>query len=440
MVQYLKDSDFEIRASLGIVKDYYATDPENIVDRPSDYNMFLEMYTSDPVLSSAIDTTVDVGGGTKFHFEGKNKAAIKKLDDLFVNTLDFDIVLRNLIYCMIIYGDAYLEVRYIDGAPSELHSLEPTEMKIRYDKHGEILGFVQESLAYPDQKVYFTPDEVIHFSLKNIGSRVYSYEPFKPIMREYITKKYANHYMSSIFANFPPRLLYTMKTASKEQTKNFIEILKKAKRSPNKDLVGWGDIEMQQAGVFDFSKGLVDILNYLRSEILMITKVPPIWMGIPDNSNRSNSEAQIRSFETRVKSILNKIASAINKKLLPIIGHSVKSAKFVFEPFTLTEEKSSLDNAKVLKDIGLDDDTIIEYIRSKGVNLRVEASIKEVENTNIFKENNTTEGNSNRGADSNSEGRKTILDANGVSAAGKKKTEEKDAKLRTALPSTAQFW
>ena len=439
MVQFLNDEDFQLRASLGFVKDYYKESDNNIVQPPQDYDLLLDMYENDPVLAAAIDTTVDVASSTGFHFEGKNSKVIDKLTDLFLHDLDFDMVLPNIVYSMLIYGDAFLEIRKKKGVPSELHALETTEMKIKYDEHGEVLGYVQESPSFPDKKVYFSVDEVIHIKMKSIGSRVYSYTPLKPVMRDYATKKYADHYLSSIFVNFPPRLLYVLKTANKDQTKNFIEILKKAKANPSKDLVGFGDIDLKQAGVFDFSKGLVDILNHLRTNILMLTKVPPIWLGIPDSSNRSNSEAQICSFESRVKSILKKVESEINKQLLGYMGYSRKNVTFRFNAFSLSEEKNIIENAKNLKEIGLDLDSVLEYLKTKGVSLSNKAKIEE-QKENLLKQNNTDLKN-NRGADTNGTGRKTVLDDKGVSEAGKKKREKQASNMRSAsLPESSRYW
>ncbi|MEA2035888.1 MAG: phage portal protein [Nanoarchaeota archaeon] len=425
MVEYITTEELNIRASSGIVKDYYKESHDNTVSSPTDYNLLLDMCESDPVLTTALDTTVDVGSAHGFRFLGKNNRTTKELQELFEDTLDFDLVSQNIMYSMLIYGDAFLEIRKLDGAPSELHVLETTEMKIQYDKHGEILGYIQTPISEPSSKVHFSVDDVVHFKLKSIGSRVYSYTPLKSIMRDYSTNKFANSYLANIFKNFPPRLLYVLKTANKEQTKMFIENLKRAKNTPHKDLVGWGEIETKETGVFDFSKGLVEILNHLRTSILMITKVPPIWIGIPDNSNRSNSEAQIRSFETRIKSVQNKIASAINKQLLPALGFSPKNVKFAFNSFSLMEEKSIMNNAKVMKDIGIDDDSVLDYILARGIKLREDAKIEKPEpmmGAGVPGEE-SEDGDSNRGADSNGEGRKTQLDQNGVSEAGKKKRE-----------------
>ncbi len=421
MVGYIDVNDVEIRASLGLVKDYYKENVDFSVEPPANYDLLLDMFENDTVLTTAIDTTVDVGTSSGFTLYGKNKRSIESVTTMFEDTLDFDRVIQNIFYSMLIYGDAFMEIRWMDGKPDELFCLETTEMKIMYDEHGTILGYVQTPVG-STKKIYFKPDEVVHFKLKEIGSRVYSYTPFKSIMREYSTKKYASNYLSRIFVNFPPRLLYVLKTASKDQTKAFIQNLKQAKAQPHKDLVGWGEIEVKETGVFDFSKGLTDILNYLRTELLMITKVPPIWVGIPDDSNRSNSEAQIRSFETRIRAIQKKIESSVNRQLIPALGLS--KIKLRFNPFSLMEEKSIIEIAEKMRTIGIDGDSVLSYIRGKGLVLPDGAKIEDpVVNTPAGEQ-------PNRGADSGS-GRKTKLDGNGVSEAGKKKRES--TQVRTSI-------
>lgn len=361
--------DVELRSSLGIVKNYFKT-KDDVQIPTSNYDLLFDMYANDAVLTTAIDTTVDVATAKGYSFVGDNKRAVKELTKLFDDVLDFDEILPNIVAQMLIYGDSFLELRRFDNAVKELHSLETTEMFIRYDEHGKVLGYVQRPYGSigsspTSSKIGFATNNIIHFALKRIGSGLYSKTPFQSIYKEYATKKRSIGWLSQIFTNYPPRLMYILKNASKGQVKNFVDNLKVAKNNPHKDMIALGDTEVKQTGFSDFNPGLVEVLNYLRSEILMITKVPPIWVGLPDNSNRANSDAQIRSFETRVKSIQKKIESQVNKKLLHELGH--KNVKFQFNPFSLTEENLILTNAKVLLDIGTTTNSLQEYLVSKGI-------------------------------------------------------------------------
>lgn len=392
--------DVELRSSLGIVKNYFHS--KDYVQEPnSNYDLLFDMYQKDAVLTTAIDTTVDVATAKGYSFVGNSDRELKSLTKLFNDVLDFDNILPNIISQMLIYGDSFLELRRFNNVIKELHSLETTEMFIRYDVHGKILGYVQRPMGNIFQngkkrEIPFQSENIIHFALKKIGSGIYSKTPFESIMREYATKKRSISWLSQIFTNYPPRLMYILKNASKGQVKNFVDNLKIAKNNPHKDMIALGDTEVKQTGFADFNPGLVEVLNYLRSEILMITKVPPIWVGLPDDSNRANSDAQIRSFETRVKSIQAKIESALNKSLLPALGY--KNAKFRFNPFSLTEENMILANAKILLDLGTKEESLQAYLIEKGIHVELKTEEDKLKSVQAFS-NQTDNNNSNTNND-----------------------------------------
>ena len=418
MVRFFTEKESDTRASMGIVKDYLQNVTDDKQEPESSYDLLLDMFENDAVLTTAVDTTVDEVTNNGYMIIGKNKKESKRIHELLNEDLDFDRVIRNIIYSMLIYGDAFMEIRRTDGEVSELHPLETTEMLIRYDKHGDILGYVQRPKSQ-EAEVPFLPDEVIHFRFKWIGSRVYSYTPFKSIMREYSTKKYAQTYLSRIFVNFPPRLMYTLANANKDQVKFFMENLKNAKNNPHKDLVGLGEIDVKETGMPNFQSGLVEILDYLRSEISMVTKVPPIWLGIPDTSGRSSGEAQIKSFESRIKSIQRNIESTFNKQFLKVIATA--PLKMVFHPVSLMNEEMVFKNAEIMKNIGVDVNSILFYLKEKGMRIPVDAKVEKPE---------PPMGSPFGGDQAKGEDNRPGLNENGTSPEGARKAKEADQKIR----------
>ena len=55
------------------------------------------------------------------------------------------------------------------------------------------------------------------FSWKRIGSQVYPYANLEPIAKTYVSSLRAHDYLQQIFLNMPPKLMYILKNASKEQ-------------------------------------------------------------------------------------------------------------------------------------------------------------------------------------------------------------------------------
>src|SRR3990167_10428177 len=129
------------RSSQGIVKDFYssASDPSSSFNPPPYlYKTLMDMVMADPILFTAVNLTVDLVTYRGYSFIGKNERAIKEAYDLFENKLDFDQVIDNITWQLITYGDAFLEIRWNKSKTEvmELHPLETSEMRIKFDEHG----------------------------------------------------------------------------------------------------------------------------------------------------------------------------------------------------------------------------------------------------------------------------------------------------------------
>lgn len=377
----------ETRSSQGYVKDFGFKFGSDVVTglKPADihYDILLDMFRNDPVLSTAIDITVDAVTNNSFKFIGDNDRLVKETTKLFFEVYDFDRVLDNIIYSLLIYGDSFLEIREESGKPIELHPLETSEMHINYDEHGEVTSYMQIPPGKTSTKIVFSPDSVIHFRLKWIGSRVYSYNPCEPIAKSFSTKIFAYNYLSQIFENLPPKLMYILNSASDDQKKEFVANLRKVKTNPHEDIViktsndkGFDTREFQ----VKFDTGLVQIIEHLRKEVLMIHRVPPIWVGMIQEGNRSTAEALIYPFELRVRKLQHILSSDINKFLLPKLG--IKNLEFRFNPIAFSSELSILQNAQIMKTLGLEaegEHPIVYYLKQKGIEIPNNSTIPSAE-------------------------------------------------------------
>ncbi len=386
------DSLVDIRASKGIVKDYAPATDNQIVQPPNDYGILLDMFRNDPVLWTAIDLTTDMVTYNGFNFTGRedkakeNKRLIKIANNKFRDDLDFDQVMKNTLTQLLYYGDSFLYLKTEGGKVTEIHPLETTEMLIEHDKFGEIVGYQQRPNRTNNKTLWipFTAEEVIYFRLHWIGSRVYSYSPFESTVRGYRTKLFGNDYLEKIFTNLPPKIMYFLNGANKEQRDNFLQLLIKAKTNPRLDLVSYGmegrgksEVELIQVA---FNNGLIEVLDYLRREVLMVTRVPPHWIGMVEGTNRGIGENVIIPFETKVKKIQQVFASVVNKELMPRLGFS--NLTFKFNAISLMDEKIVFENAQILKGLGLThpdkkQNPLLIYLRSKGIQLPVGTEINE---------------------------------------------------------------
>lgn len=385
----LNEKEMQVRASSGFAWRHVNVAEGQPQLPPDPVVVLADMIDNDNVLSAAFDATVDVVTMNGYQFQGDNQRELKRIKKMFDDVLDFDQVLDNVLY-QLFRGDSYLELvennrGSMDEPPSdsviprfEVHPLESREMEIEFDEHGEVIQYWQKPRSSAREPVSFPRESVIHFRMKWVGSSPYSQNPLKSISRPLQTKRSGLVYLQSIFENFPPKLMYVLRNANKAQADAFMSQIRTAKIDPSRDIVAWGDADAKQTGVDLFQRGLVDILEYLRKEIAMITRIPPSWLGIREAGGRGQGETETLAFLSRVKKIQQKVASQINRELLPKLGF--KNIKFVFNPVTLGDEKKSLEVAKMLKEMQLEDDDVLHYLHEKGIQIPSDASFKEFDN------------------------------------------------------------
>ena len=422
----------EVRASTGIAYGYTSNGDETQIP-PTDIDILADVIDGDNVLSAAFDATVDVATMNGYGFYGDEVEAAKAQDD-FDNILNFDETLDN-IYYQLLRSDAYIELVSTNKGPLpfEVHPLESREIEIVFDEHGEPIKYVQKPKHSDVIEVEFDADKIIHIRNKWIGSNPYSQNPFKSIERPLRVKRAGLIYLQSIFQNFPPKLLYILKQANLDQSKAFQSQLRVVKNTPGRDMVAFGDADVKETGINLFQKGLVDILEYLRREIAMITRIPPSWVGIRDGGGRGQSETETLSFLSRIKKLQQKIESAINKYLLPKLGY--KNIKFKFHPVSMTDEKAVMEVAERMKNMLLEDEVILHYMTEKGIQIPVDAKFKEpIQNVSspVLQKNKDLMPSRNR-KDAMIDPKGSSMTEMGVSSEGTKKLEAKQMKMRSAI-------
>ena len=358
------DSLLQVRSSKGIAKDYT---PSNSIPTPATFALstFLDMMRNDPIISTCMDITTEAVTANGYYFypaeEGDEDQA-KEAKFYFDDVLNFDIEQDNIVNCLFLFGDCAVEMRSNSRKVNEVHALEMTELAIDYDSHGEILRFIQNPNSQKRQE--WPASDVMFIQMRRIGSKVESYYPLESISVSYSNLIYGNNYLLNIFKNLPPKLLYVLENADRATRKDFINNLRLGKVDPGVDLVINGKADVKNIS-YDFKSGLLEVLHYLRSQVLMITRVPPVWVGIVDDGNRSNSEASITAFDKRVLKIQQRIASAINRDLLPKCSFNKVYFKYHNPSFKM--EKEVLENAERLKNMGLNPVALARYLNNRGI-------------------------------------------------------------------------
>lgn len=405
-----------MRASRGIVKDFPLTTHTDYSQPPVDYNVLRAMSENDGLINSALQLTTDMVTNNGFEIIGKNKRAITEFSDRLEHDLDYDNVIANITYQLLLYGDAYLELVFDGtGTVTELHPLETSEMKLDFDKHGQVKRIIQVPLSNVKKEIIFDPETIVRYTFRNVGSRVYSDTMMRSIASVWSTRNQSLYYLKQLFKNNPQLAVHLLRGADKNAKKEFLADLDFARQRAVADVVVYGmndksDHKVTEVGA-RFQAPFVEHLKELRKEVLTIFRIPPHWMGMLDGANRGIGENVTIPFEAQVKKIQHRIDSQNNRELLPKLGE--KNLKIRFKPPTIVDEKLIIANAQTMKGLGLDSETVIEYMKEKGYPLRPGAVIEDPE----------PEPDSGKEIDDGK--MKTNLNKDGTSDAGKAKLVKK---------------
>ncbi len=443
------EPEVNIRTSRGLVKDII--DSASSVREPlTEYKVMLDLIHQDPVLARAFDIIVDFSTYNGYDFIGGAVKTRNKLRDLFYSKLNYNQVQTNIMYGLCYYGDQFLELRKENSiVPNELWPLETTEMRIQYDSHGKVerywqrpfsmSGLTPVEIAEKEQShgIPFDPDEVIHFRMKWIGSQVYSYNPTTPASTAIATKLYAQNYLMKIFMNMPPRYHMHLAGIGKQQFNEAKREFQSAKTNYSKAIAMTRSSDPQSRPTITkieppYDQTLLDVMKYLRNEVLTITGVPRSWVQESANENRGITEAEQRPFDVRIKAIhRNVIEPPINNKLLPLLGYSrvpsgtENKLMLRYNEISVKGETEILQNAGLLRDMGLKPKALVRYLDEKGI---VGLDPTDFDETQLRK--NMELNPSRERMDKNKEDMTSELDEKGVSKEGEAKIKEQDMSTR----------
>jgi len=375
-MKIISKDDLVLEASRGYVRDWYSSvTTMGDINKPH-FDTAMEVFRKEPVVNAAMKSISDEIIKNGFAIKSDNKKLKKLIEKELVKKYRFNRLLRQMVYNLVIYGNSFIEIVYNGETPTELHILEATEMEIVIDEHGEVLAYIQK---HQEKSVTFTPDECVHVSIDNITTSPWGEVDVKGLYKTVAAKQFLEKFIRELFQYNKFRDAYKMGNASQDQIKHFVSDLKYGREFTDKEHIIEGEeIERIPGRGFENLNNLVDILDYYRQQILTHLRVPPIIAGIPDNANRSNSEVQARrSFFTRIKALQNVIQEELTAELFPKMGWD--AATFEFPPLDKTIEKDDIEIITALKDIGIDDESLLQYIRDVGIQLRPEAKIEKPE-------------------------------------------------------------
>ncbi len=348
-------------------------------DITRNWNTYEKLYLEYTDTQAHLDIITALVVGNGFRFVGDERGV--KLCEEFAKQVNLHQVLENCVLTCLIFGNSYaVIVRDDNNLPTvennfgiSLFVPHPQKMKIIVNKYGDVdyywydpnANFVGE----PEYKL--DPRFVMHFKLKNYADKPYGLSLLHSAYSVLKIKKLIEQ-MSAVMAfRSSHGLLWakveltekdnavnpeTGRTFAEEKLEQIARVLSnRVKESGDKitianNFVFDQTVELKNLAVQNDFTGVSKVLEHLQNQVDRALKVPRVFLGEPEGSNRATSYNQLLVFKLFIESIQRKFEAEINRKLMPLIADGVE---FRFNP-PLKEDISELvDQATKLYQYGI---------------------------------------------------------------------------------------
>lgn len=281
---------------------------------------------------------------------------------------NFDIALRKIALNCRLYHKAFVELVYDTISHSgqtkkvvkEFYVLHTPTIIPVMDKHGNVKEYIQR---VGTDEVKFSKDELVEIEVYPSTASYWGHYDILGLYEVVVTKQLLEQYVDFLFrqAKIVP-YWSTEQQITKEAYQTFLENLKKLKNNPAGELVAQGKIERKFIESFKFLEDIENYVDYLRSKIYEYFGIPPNALSVRNEASRSASEVTVRYvWNFSVLSFRDMLEETINNKLLSKLKYGVK---IKFNVFDRLEIRDRLDSALKLKALGVDNESIKQFIET----------------------------------------------------------------------------
>jgi phage portal protein BeeE len=270
-------------------------------------------------------------------------------------------------------------------SPSVLYALPGISMRINYDAHGNILGYIQRPFgtgykvvdsntnvnddsiipsthyggAYP--AVQYSPDEVVHFPHEPVGDSIYGTSPIQTALLDIAALWYAKNYGGTFFQNSAiPAYLYIMENESPESKnyKNFITELKKHKQNPHKNMVITGNVRVERVSPQNKDLEFSTFMDKYLQRIVMAWGATARFSHL--FTDKLETPANLESYYKKINETQSEIEEKLNNELF-----SQFDVEFYFNRIYKRDESREADIVTKLVGLTLTVNEAREYLGYK---------------------------------------------------------------------------
>lgn len=340
----------------------------------------LKLVRGDPVVRAAVIKLVDkvVESGWRIQAIGGNRKSNQRELEQKLKKVRFDRLLRKIVFHLVMYNNAFVEIRKKGDELSDLNLLEPEFMRIDAKDNGDVEGYYQEvGIAGVASKVAgflearkagypsWEPEEVVHFKLDDFTTNTWSELNVEAIYETILIKDYVRQWLTWLYKTNQFRPVLSVEETNSAKMKDFLAFLKAAEKHVGKAIPVEGKLlasPLQDPAIVQWG---LQVIQWCNNEIRQLLQVPDIAVGISDNGGRADGAEQREYLNTRVFNIHRLLEDDITFDLFPKIGFT--KVEFVFGILDETVRTRVFENSMTMRNAMFTPEAILEYLDSQGV-------------------------------------------------------------------------
>ena len=280
------------------------------------YNLYQQLYKKIPVVKNSINNTTNFAMQSGFELEGSD-TAVKAVEE-WIDKVNFNLHLSDLMTQLQIYGNAYYEITDINHPKF----LPTSQMFVIVGIDGEMNGRIKEYRQIidtdPNNTTSFNLDELVHFKW-NVESGLpesgfYGFSDLKSATS--VIRKLLNlqeDLGSVLNRHAEPLIHWIVGTQESPGTTSQITSFKGnlGDREKGGDLITSFGVE-GKALASDLRLIQPDgILKHLENQLIAAMQVPEIFIRGGETSNKATADVELQAFDRRVKALRKNVNALV---------------------------------------------------------------------------------------------------------------------------------
>jgi hypothetical protein len=326
------------------------------------------MVDKDPVARGALNHFVDKCMEGDFIIVKRETWDFdESFQDLLQKTQNFRTrILRQIFLLGKLYNNVFVEiVRDGNGSLKALNVLDTAAITVTTAPNGDVIGY-KTTMPNPKTGEYstWTPDEIVWLKFND---RAEGYAPvdMQAMWETLLLKDYIRQFVSWLWKTGQYRILYNFESAGDLDVEAFIAYAKRVDVNFQAPMITKGKMQVSAVRDIKETDQIDKLMKYLDLQIAMAMRIPPVDIGMPDTSGRSNADAQTNNLTTHINSFKTVVADFINNDLFPKIGKGNNMLRF--SPVDRFAERQVLENLQIMQSIGMSPEAMKEYLIDKGI-------------------------------------------------------------------------